>query len=153
MSCPFCKLIEEDNLSLNQVSSNQIFYQSKNFFCVYNIKPILPGHSLVIPKRHVKNFFELKDVEVIEMFKVIKKAYNALKKVYDSDGLNIAIQEGESGGQSVEHLHMHVIPRRKGDMQGNPSQWFVKLLESNSFKIISEKDMKGNVDKIKRAIK
>lgn len=151
--CTFCNLARKNNLSLNHLSYNQIFYKSKIFFCVYNIKPILPGHSLVISKRHVKSFFELKDAEVIELFKVLRKATRALMKAYNSDGFNIAIQEGEVAGQSIEHFHIHIIPRKKGDMKGDPSRWFINLLESGSLKIISEKDMNNNVNKIKRVIK
>jgi bis(5'-adenosyl)-triphosphatase len=112
----------------------------------------LPGHSLVITKRHIKSFFGLKDIEVKELFKVIKKATKALMKVYDSDGFDLAIQEGEAAGQSIEHFHIHIIPRKKGDMKGDPSQWFVNLL-SSGLRIMSEKDMKENVDKIKRVIR
>lgn len=153
MKCVFCNLIKKEELSLDYVSSNQIFYQSRNFFCVYNIKPILPGHSLIVPKKHIKSFLDLKDSNVIEMFKVIKKTVKALMKAYNSDGFDIAIQKGEAGGQSVEHFHLHVIPRKKGDMKGDPSQWFINLLESGSLKIISSKEMKRNVDKIKKLIK
>ena len=152
MSCTFCNLVEDGRVSLNHLSRNQIFYQSRNFFCVYNVKPILPGHSLVITKRHVKSFFGLKDIEVKELFKVIKKATKALMKVYDSDGFDLAIQEGEAAGQSIDHFHIHIIPRKIGDMKGDPSQWFVNLL-SSGLRIISEKDMNDNVDKIKRVIR
>lgn len=152
MKCTFCNLLKQGKLSLNSLSSNQIFYESKNFFCVYNIKPILLGHSLVIPKRHVTSPFGLKNDEFVELFKVIKKATKALMKTYDSGGFNIAIQQGKAGGQSIEHFHLHIIPRKEGDMKGNPSQWFTNLLESGGLKIISDEEMKNNVERIRKAI-
>ena len=153
MKCPFCNLIKKEDLSLNYVSNSQIFYQSKNFFSVYNIKPILPGHSLIISKRHFKSFLGLKNNDVNELFRVIKKTVKALIKVYNSDGFDIAIQDGEVGGQSVEHFHIHIIPRKKGDIKGDPTRWFFDILKNESVKILSYKDMNKNVDKIKRAIK
>ncbi len=90
--------------------------ESKNAFVIYNIKPVLPGHSLVIPKRHVITWENLTSEEITEIGLLSKALYKVLRKAFGSEGYNLVVQDGKGTGQTVPHVHMHVIPRKNKDM-------------------------------------
>lgn len=120
IACPFCNKANYDYLM-----------QSENFAVIYNISPILPGHILIIPKKHVESLFELTDDEVAEFMLLGRDAAKLLTAVFDTDAFNWAIQEREAAGQSVAHLHMHLVPRIIGDLV-DPGNWFQELEKSAS---------------------
>ena len=72
---------------------------------------------LIIPKKHAENLFELTQEELSVLFEIIKEAKEYLEKEYKPDGFNIGVNQGEAGGQTIFHLHIHIIPRYKGDME------------------------------------
>src|SRR4051812_9287501 len=113
--CPFCSKKTEE-----------AFLETTNFIAIYNIAPVLPGHSLVIPKKHIESLFELTDEETGELMILGKKVASLLSKVLNTDAFDWAIQEKEAAGQSVLHLHMHVVPRKIGDLP-NPGDWYQAL--------------------------
>lgn len=118
--CPFCKK-----------SENDYFLQSENFACIYNISPIVPGHSLVIPKLHVESLFWLNKDELLEFMQMGRKAARLLGNIFETDAFDWAIQEKEAAGQSVAHLHMHVIPRIMNDLSF-PGAWYQELEKSQA---------------------
>jgi bis(5'-adenosyl)-triphosphatase len=145
-ACSFC----------NKGSDDYIM-ESKNFAVIYNISPILPGHVLVIPKKHVESLFELTDDEVAEFMLLGRDAAKLLAAVFDTDAFNWAIQEREAAGQSVAHLHMHLVPRIIGDLV-NPGDWFQELERSASGDIdtynrfqLSQQQLDELTDKLKTA--
>jgi diadenosine tetraphosphate (Ap4A) HIT family hydrolase len=77
--------------------------------------PVSPGHTLIIPKRHVASFFETTEEERLAMMKLLDEAKTVLDQKHKPDGYNIGINGGEAAGQTVMHLHIHLIPRYKGD--------------------------------------
>ena len=77
--------------------------------------PVSPGHSLVIPKRHVASFFDVTESERLALLSMVDKARNELKIQYTPDAFNIGINDGVAAGQTVLHLHIHLIPRYSGD--------------------------------------
>lgn len=77
--------------------------------------PISPGHTLIIPKRHVASFFELEAAERSELLALLDKAKAVLDKEYAPQAFNIGINDGAAAGQTVLHLHIHLIPRYKDD--------------------------------------
>jgi diadenosine tetraphosphate (Ap4A) HIT family hydrolase len=77
--------------------------------------PVSPGHTLIIPKRHVASFFETTEEERAAMLKLLDEAKAVLDQKHKPDGYNIGINGGEAAGQTVMHLHIHLIPRYKGD--------------------------------------
>lgn len=107
--CVFCN-IDENRI----VSKNELVY------CIKDDDPITKGHTLIIPTRHAKTYFDLVAAEVIAIFALI---LNQKKEIENLDksvtGFNIGINCGEDAGQSVFHCHIHLIPRRKGDVD-NP---------------------------------
>lgn len=117
--CVFCAKQPED-----------FFLDYEGMGAIYNISPILPGHSLVIPKRHVESIFDLTEVELCSFMKMGRDLARLLTHVFETDAFNWAIQEKEASGQSVKHLHMHVVPRKLGDL-ANPGDWYQKLEEND----------------------
>ncbi|MCI5051828.1 MAG: HIT domain-containing protein [Simkaniaceae bacterium] len=77
--------------------------------------PILPGHSLLCPVREVATFEELKPEEIKAIFELLPKIKHALQKEFGATGFNVAWNEGEIAGQTVPHLHLHIVPRSEGD--------------------------------------
>lgn len=81
----------------------------------YDGFPVSTGHMLVIPRRHVASIFELSLFELQDLIKLIRYCHSILKEEHNPDGFNIGINEGEAAGQTVPHLHVHIIPRYRGD--------------------------------------
>ena len=80
-----------------------------------DLYPVSPGHLLVIPNRHVANWFELTDAEQQAVMELVNLAKSWLDETLKPDGYNIGINCGEAAGQTVMHVHCHLIPRYKGD--------------------------------------
>jgi diadenosine tetraphosphate (Ap4A) HIT family hydrolase len=78
--------------------------------------PISPGHTLIIPKRHIGSFFELETDERQDLLNLLEAAKKILQEEFQPDGYNIGINDGPAAGQTVLHLHIHLIPRYKGDL-------------------------------------
>ena len=77
--------------------------------------PVSPGHGLLIPRRHVPSFFELSDEERSDLLDLLGRARTSLQARHHPDGFNIGINDGLAAGQTVMHLHVHLIPRYSGD--------------------------------------
>lgn len=104
-SCPFCAIPESAWLGQNELA-----------FWVHDIAPSAPGHALVIPRRHVASFFELAPEERSGMLALLNEAKIVADQRYRPDGYNIGLNDGEVAGQTVPHVHLHLIPRRAGDV-------------------------------------
>lgn len=81
-----------------------------------NIRPLLPGHVLVVPRRVTSRVSDLTHDEVIDLFLAVQHVGRMVERVYQASSLNIAIQDGVDAGQSVPHVHTHIIPRKPSDM-------------------------------------
>ena len=102
------------------IKNNDIIEENKFAFATLDSYPVSSQHCLIIPKRHVKDYFDLSEEEVLGCDQLIKKIKI---KVENNDitikGFNIGINSGKEAGQSIMHCHIHLIPRRDGDVQ-NP---------------------------------
>lgn len=105
-SCAFCD---------PDVLNRQKFYEDDLVLALYTHKPILPGHCLVIPKRHVERFEHLTDLEFMQIGIVLKKVDGAVKKVFGTAASLLLQKNGNEVGQTVPHVHFHYIPRQAGD--------------------------------------
>lgn len=114
------------------------FYSSERFSAFYNIAPILPGHSLVIPNKHYESLFELPDDELGEMMVFARKITSVLKTVFNCDGFDWTIQDGISAGQTVPHLHLHIVPRKPLDLPES-NEWYSKIPENEKQMLDSQK--------------
>ena len=103
--CPFCSL-----------SAPRIAGQNEHAVWIRDGFPVSPGHSLVISKRHIGSFFEVTDEERTALLTLLDQAKAAAAAEFQPDGFNIGINDGPAAGQTVPHLHIHLIPRFKGDL-------------------------------------
>ena len=108
-SCPFCRLARRV----------EIICETATCVAFYDGYPVSPGHALIIPKRHVANYFDLTNHEREAMNVVLQYVKQKVDERFHPDGYNVGINVGEHAGQSVFHCHIHLIPRYKGDVS-NP---------------------------------
>ncbi|KAN0063505.1 Dinucleoside triphosphate hydrolase [Thecaphora frezii] len=87
--------------------------------CIVNLRPLVPGHVLVIPALPYSRLSSLPPSLVSVLFQTVQHVSKTLEKVYAAEAMTICVQDGKAAGQTVDHLHVHVIPRRKGDFQGD----------------------------------
>ena len=88
-------------------------------FVIYDGYPVSKGHCLIVPHRVYSDYFESTNEEVIGLQKLVLETKKLLDEKFQPDGFNVGINSGETGGQTVPHVHIHLIPRYKGDME-NP---------------------------------
>lgn len=108
MDCLFCKI------GGGQIPSDKI-YEDADFLAFLDIKPVNQGHTLVIPKTHYKDIFELPEEVLAKMSVLIKKLAPAIKDAVGAEGINIAMNNESAAGQVVFHSHIHIIPRHSTD--------------------------------------
>jgi diadenosine tetraphosphate (Ap4A) HIT family hydrolase len=96
--------------------SDTTYYENGTMRVVYDKYPVLPGHSLIIPKRHVVDFMELTEGEITDLYHAAKEVIPVILRAYSADGsYAMTMQIGKYAGMSVHHLHMHIIPRNSTD--------------------------------------
>lgn len=96
----------------------QVFFESSLSIGIVNIKPIVPGHVLIISKRVEPRIMNLTIDEYQDLFNSVRIVCPKLEEYYQSEALNIAIQDGPASGQSVPHVHVHILPRKSGNYAG-----------------------------------
>lgn len=96
---------------------NQIMRENATFFARYDNFPANEGHLEIVPKRHVESFFDLSRQEIIEAYTLLVEARDELQEKHRPDGYTIGVNEGQAAGRSVDHLHIHLIPRYHGDVK------------------------------------
>ncbi|KAL7308232.1 Dinucleoside triphosphate hydrolase [Mucor circinelloides] len=101
------------------ITESQVFYKSKLSIGIVNLKPIAPGHVLVLPKRNTPRLADLDKDEIVDLMLSAQKIGNAVEKHYGCTSLTMTIQDGPQAGQTVPHVHMHIIPRKQGDWENN----------------------------------
>lgn len=108
MNCIFCKII-------NKEIPARIIFENDDYLAFLDIEPNTLGHSLVIPKKHIENFAAQTDDQAAEHMRVVHRIGLQLHRLLSSAGFNVAINNGRSAGQLVDHVHWHIIPRYEGD--------------------------------------
>jgi diadenosine tetraphosphate (Ap4A) HIT family hydrolase len=106
VECQFCDLPE-----------SRVWFDQGAVIVFRDAYPVSPGHTLIIPKRHVNSFFELVSEECEDLFLALQRAKDLLLSELRPDGFNIGINDGIAAGQTVLHLHVHLIPRYRGDLE------------------------------------
>ncbi len=106
-----CRFCEEQNKSKTLVLENELFYAN------FDGNPVTEGHMKIMSKRHVDSFFDLTDEEMVSAYSLIKEAKKMLDEKYHPDAYNVGVNIGKASGQTVFHLHFHLIPRYTGDVE------------------------------------
>jgi diadenosine tetraphosphate (Ap4A) HIT family hydrolase len=105
MTCPFCTMPE-----------SRIVAQDSLVIAVRDQYPVSPGHTLIIPRRHVASFFEISTAERLRLLQLLEEEKLRLDEEFKPDGYNVGINDGSAAGQTIFHLHIHLIPRYLGDL-------------------------------------
>ena len=111
-NCPLCSkkdIVIEDGREIK----NDLAY------VLTDTNPVSPGHCLIVPRRHVAEFFDATKEEKIAIFELIDEMKIIIDKKYQPDAYNIGVNIGKAAGQSVPHIHIHMMPRYEGDIE-NP---------------------------------
>lgn len=105
--CVFCGEIDKD----------RVIYEDSTWIAILDSYPVSEGHTLLIPKRHCKTYFDLNYIETSTLPLTLNVVKFILDSKYKPNGYNIGINCGESAGQTVMHCHIHIIPRYDGDVE------------------------------------
>jgi ATP adenylyltransferase len=109
-SCPFCK-----------ITTDRIVLENELALALYDAFPVTALHTLIIPKRHSSSYFDLARPEINACNSLLAQAKGIIQELDgETSGYNIGVNDGEAAGQTVNHCHLHLIPRRKGDVD-NPT--------------------------------
>jgi diadenosine tetraphosphate (Ap4A) HIT family hydrolase len=115
--CPFCPPPE-----------TRVLWRGERVLAIWDLYPVAPGHALLIPKRHVVSWQDATRAEQTELVHALAAVRAAIEEKHRPDGYNFGVNDGIAAGQSVLHLHMHVIPRYVGDIDDPRGgiRWVVK---------------------------
>lgn len=109
-NCFICEIIKDFN-----DEENLVLYRGKNTIVLMNKYPYNSAHIMISPIRHITNFYELKEYEFEEIFKLIAKSQKIIENLYKPDGFNLGVNIGKAAGAGENHLHFHIVPRWFGD--------------------------------------
>ncbi|AWZ48596.1 HIT family protein [Clostridiaceae bacterium 14S0207] len=115
MNCLFCDYDKKDYIAENKLA-----------FAIFDKFPVNKGHALIIPKRHFHNFFDASEEEVTAIYSLLHEVKSIVDNKFTPSGYNVGVNVGYDGGQTIMHLHVHLIPRYKGDIE-NPRGGIRKL--------------------------
>lgn len=104
-NCIFCKIVA------GEIPSTKV-YEDETVFVFLDIRPVSPGHTLVIPKKHFENFAAAPDEVLAKLMSAAKKIGLAVMSGTNASGFNLSTANGTAAGQEVMHLHFHIIPRK-----------------------------------------
>ena len=104
-TCPFCTLPQE-----------RVVLENEGALAFYDLFPVQRGHMLVIPKRHVATYFDASEQDIAAIHRLLVDAKQRVDSEFQPDGYNLGVNIGKYAGQTVFHLHFHLIPRFKGDV-------------------------------------
>ena len=106
-SCEFCRVVKKQD-------DSTVIFEDETTMAFLDIKPVTDGHTLVIPKDHYENIYEIPEDDIAYVHKIVKRVAMAVKKGLKADGISIVQHNGKAAMQRVFHLHVHVVPRYEG---------------------------------------
>lgn len=104
-NCPFC-----------HPAASRVRLETDVAVAILDGFPVAEGHTLVVPRRHVASLFDLPDEEQAALWRLVARVRADLVTALKPDGFNVGVNDGTAAGQTVPHAHVHVIPRRSGDV-------------------------------------
>ena len=107
--CPFCAIAQGENDSV------EVVCEAADWIAFFPDEPATPGHTLVIPRSHVRDLWSLDQSSARELTTAVLRVGHAIKRALDPEGMNLISSSGEAAGQTVFHLHLHVVPRWQRD--------------------------------------
>lgn len=147
--CPFCR----------EGIRESVFARSDHFQAIYNIAPVLPGHSLIIPADHIESILSLPQDQKYEMMAFAEAVTRLLLGVYNTEAFNWSLQEKYEAGQTIDHLHWHIVPRISGDFP-DPGDWYPhivqndgQVLDSTRRKKLTHEEMQQVISRLRKEAK
>ncbi len=134
--CIFCKIVK------GEIPSSMV-YQDDRVLAFADINPITTGHTLIIPKAHAENIWEMAPEDLTAIHLASKKVAEAMKSALDPDGIALMQLNGKGVNQVVMHYHLHLIPRPKGGPELTMTAWELKPGDMDAIKATAEKIMKA----------
>ena len=131
-SCIFCRIVSKQ-------APASIIYENTSVMAFLDIRPLHIGHTLLIPKDHYADIFDISESLLGEIHAVSKRVSLAIRKAMDADGISIIQQNGKAAGQDIFHLHVHIVPRYEGK----------KLPGLSDLKEASRVDLDSTAERIK----
>jgi diadenosine tetraphosphate (Ap4A) HIT family hydrolase len=114
----------EDGCAFCQTGKSDVLFENELSYAIYDINPVTPHHTLIIPKRHVPDFFDLYQPEINAVHVLLGETKKEIEGLDETvTGFNVGSNSGEDAGQTIFHCHIHLIPRRKDDAK-NPKGYF-----------------------------
>lgn len=104
-TCVFCQIIRKE-------APANIIYEDEQVLAFLSHRPVNVGHTLVVPKKHYINIYEISEDEAAYLFRVVKRVASAVRDAMGAEGVRIVQNNGEAAGQVVFHLHLHIIPMK-----------------------------------------
>ncbi|XP_047317544.1 bifunctional bis(5'-adenosyl)-triphosphatase/adenylylsulfatase FHIT [Impatiens glandulifera] len=102
-----------------KIHKDEVFYLSDLSYAMVNLRPVVPGNVLVCPRRDVKRYSDLTNDEIIDLWLIAKKIGMMLEDYHKATSLTFTIQDGPQAGQTVPHVHIHILPRKTDDFGRN----------------------------------
>ncbi|KAJ7723280.1 diadenosine tetraphosphate asymmetrical hydrolase [Mycena maculata] len=133
--------------------TRQAFYRSSLSYAIVNYKPIVPGHVLVIPTRHVPRLADLNEQELSSLMRAIQQVGSVIERAYGADALTVACQDGKAAGQSVPHVHFHLLPRKSAGDQfsGRNNDQIYPALEKAEAEMVQPLKVDADEDRVARS--
>jgi diadenosine tetraphosphate (Ap4A) HIT family hydrolase len=139
-----------------KVHSSQVFYRTQHTIAFVNHRPVLPGHVLVAPIREAKRLRHLNSDEITDLFLTVQKVQKIIESEFSASASTVAIQDGIDAGQSIEHLHVHLLPRKPTDFGGKIDQIYIHLQKhdkeehSKNFRLKTNHEMAFEASKLRK---
>ena len=111
MSCLFCRIVAGEIPA-------ELVLQEAGALAFFDIQPLADGHVVVIPRTHAERVEELATTEIAALFQTVARLTGPLRRALDADAITIGINDGPASGQTIPHVHVHLVPRREGDGAG-----------------------------------
>jgi len=128
------------------IHDSEVFATSPLSFAFVNLKPIVPGHVLVSTKRVVPRFTELTGEEIQDLWNLAQKVGKMIEMHHGASSLTLTIQDGPAAGQTVPHVHVHVLPRKAGDFEPNDAVYDAIDSSSKGYDTDNNKNKKKKQD-------
>ncbi|MDD4156686.1 MAG: HIT domain-containing protein [Candidatus Cloacimonetes bacterium] len=143
--CIFCESIKSENISDDL---SLLVYKTKLSFVIMNLYPYNNGHLMVVPKKHVSSLSALSIEELTDLSVLVQRTEVIIKKVFNSDGINVGINLGKAAGAGIdEHLHIHMVPRWFGDSNFMTTVSNVRVIPQSFEEVVSKLKQEFNNEK------
>lgn len=109
--CPFCQIV-------HHLKPAEVVFETATTLAFFPLEPATHGHTMIIPKHHLPDFFDLQPSDITELGATLLHVARGLRAVLNPEGMNIITSAGKAASQSVRHLHIHLVPRWTGDAVG-----------------------------------